>query len=40
MSQAKSGNMAGMVTAINAMEDASEQVVVQIDRLMEEIIAS
>ncbi|MDK9774488.1 methyl-accepting chemotaxis protein [Vibrio sp. B181a] len=40
MSQAKSGNMSAMVTAINAMEDASEQVVVQIDRLMDEIIAS
>ncbi|EMW9162966.1 CZB domain-containing protein [Vibrio cholerae] len=38
MSQAKSDNMAGMVTAINAMEDASEQVVEQIDNLMNEII--
>ena len=38
MSQAKSGNMAGMVTAINAMEDASEQMVEQIDNLMNEII--
>lgn len=38
MSQAKSGNMAGMVTAITAMEDASEQVVLQIDRLMNEVI--
>ena len=38
MSQAKSGNMAGMITAIKAMEDASEQIVLQIDTLMNEII--
>lgn len=38
MSQAKSGNMTGMVSAINSMEDASEQVVLQIDRLMNEVI--
>lgn len=31
--------MAGMVKAMKAMEDASEQVVVQIDRLIDEIIA-
>ena len=40
MNHAKLGNMAAMVTAINAMEDASERVVVQIDRLMDEIITS
>ncbi|OCH50689.1 MULTISPECIES: methyl-accepting chemotaxis protein [Vibrio] len=40
MNQAKSGNMAGMVTAINAMECASEQVVEKIDNLMSEIIVS
>ncbi|NOE09200.1 methyl-accepting chemotaxis protein [Vibrio cholerae] len=39
LNQAKSSNMAGMVKAMKAMEDASEQVVVQIDRLMDEIIA-
>lgn len=38
MSQAKSGNIVGMITAIKSMEDASEQVVLQIDRLMSEII--
>ncbi len=39
LNQAKSSNMVGMVNAIKAMEYASEQVVVQIDRLMDEIIA-
>lgn len=39
MNQANSGNMGSMVASINAMEDASEQVVVQIDRLMDDIIA-
>ena len=38
MIQAKSGNMAGMVTAVHAMEVSSEQVVAQIDSLMNEII--
>lgn len=38
ISQAKSGNMTCMVSAIKAMEDASEQVVLQIDRLMNEVI--
>ncbi|HCG4977026.1 TPA: chemotaxis protein, partial [Vibrio parahaemolyticus] len=40
MNHAKSGNMAGMVTSINSMEDTSEQVVIHIDRLMDEIIAN
>ncbi|HGS4682822.1 TPA: methyl-accepting chemotaxis protein [Vibrio parahaemolyticus] len=40
MNHAKSGNMAGMVTSINSMEDASEQVVIHIDRLMDEIISN
>ncbi|GIU51872.1 chemotaxis protein [Shewanella sairae] len=40
MNQANSGNMAGMVTAINVMEDASEQVVDKIDNLMNEIIVN
>lgn len=39
MSKAQTGNMAGMITSINAMEDSSEQVVIQIDRLMDEIVA-
>ena len=38
MSQAKSGNMEGMITAVNVMEDASEQVVAKIDNLMNEIV--
>ncbi|MGF1904362.1 methyl-accepting chemotaxis protein [Aliivibrio salmonicida] len=40
MSKAKTGNMPGMITSINAMENASEQVVIQIDRLMDEIVAT
>jgi uncharacterized phage infection (PIP) family protein YhgE len=40
MNQAKSGNMPAMVASINSMEEASEQVVKQIDRLMDEIVAS
>lgn len=40
MSQAKSGNMPEVVTAINAMEEASKKVVVQIDSLMHEITQS
>ncbi|WP_372385208.1 methyl-accepting chemotaxis protein [Vibrio sp. BS-M-Sm-2] len=40
LKEAKSGNMPGMVAAIRNMEDASEQVVMQIDFLMGDIIAS
>ncbi|MFB9216076.1 methyl-accepting chemotaxis protein [Vibrio sinaloensis] len=40
MNQANVGNMDAMASSINAMEDASERVVVQIDHLMDEIIAS
>ncbi|CAH7041129.1 Chemotaxis protein [Vibrio chagasii] len=38
MHQAASGNKKGIITAVQAMEDASIQVVFQIDRLMNEII--
>ena len=38
MKHANNGDMNGMVEFINAMEDASEEVVVQIDHLMNEIV--